>query len=174
MHVLSVIQLLLPSLQSVSCVRASLQQSVMFYTSMIQTSCLPEWVNISFTNKWTDACIHTLSQTHPEIPSADASKALHSTWQLFLIISLSNNPQVSWAYLQIPHGETILRIGGEREIFQAISSNIDQQLHEGPDVPQSGLKLPSKPTLRTRTCARGEERTNIRVKWSSNPLWYDL
>lgn len=109
----------------------SLQQSVMCYKTMIQTSCLPEWVNISFTNKWTDACIRT-PRNEPNTSwntlrwCLKASPFNMTTWQHFLIISLSNTPQVIRAYLQKPYGETELRIEGERDL-QSNSSNVDQR-----------------------------------------------
>lgn len=148
MHALFVIQLQLANLQSVSYVHVSLQ-SVMCYTSMIQTSCLPEWVNVSFTNKWTDACIHT-PRSEPNtswITQTPQSLPVQHDKQHFLLISLSDTP----GFLSSP-ADSIWRNREkedwrrEREIFQSISSNIDQQQHKGPDVPPSGLKLPSKAT----------------------------
>jgi len=132
------------------------------YTSMIQTSCLPEWVNVSFTNKWTDACIHTL-RSEPNTSwntLTPQSLSVQHDKQHFLLISLSNTAGFLSSPADNTHGETILRI----EIFQSISSHTDQQHHTGPDVPPSGLKLPSKATRELNKC-------NVRVKWSSNSLW---
>lgn len=131
---------------------------------MIQTSCLPEWVNVSFTNKWTDACIHTL-RSEPNTSwntQTPQSLPVQHDKQHFLLISLSNPPRFPELTCRF-HMEK-QRKGGleerEREIFKSISSNIDQQQHKGPDVPPSGLKLPSKATReREQVLEEKRERT---------------
>lgn len=107
----------------------SLQQSVMCYKSMIQTSCLPEWVNISFTNKWTDACIRT--------PRNEPNTSWNTLrWCLkaspFNMTTLSYNQPVkhSPGDPSLP-AETIWRNstedwGRERDL-QSNSSNVDQR-----------------------------------------------